>query len=192
MKNTHRIASVLILAALAVTSLAACDDDSSGSSSSTDDAAADSAYCQASIDYQITDFYPTDESDPAAVETYANNYNDFLNTAIDTAPDEIVDDWTVIQDRLQNQIDVLEKYDWTFDQIRAEGTNAEKNAFADEPPDFLAAQDATATYDAAVCVSVQPPAADVSFDGPPPADYCKAVRTYVHAQLNAVYAGGDE
>ena len=115
-----------------------------------------------------------DESDPAQLKKYIGEYVAFITEAAEEAPAEIATDWKVMSSAFKSTVvPVLEKYGYSIDRIMAEAT-PEEQAVQESPPDVAAAQDRVRAYEARVCMTGQPAAADVKFAGPADAEYCQA------------------
>jgi hypothetical protein len=195
--TAHRIATTLALAAIAAAALAGCGDDDDDTASPTSAAlaaapAAESAYCRASLDWTVHELTPVDDSDPAQIRSYFDEYGAFVTESRAVAPPEIQADWTLNANGFATiLVPVLEKYGYSIERVATEGT-PEEQALLDEPPaDIAAAQDRIQAYDASVCGSRQPPAADVHFDGPAATAYCEALAEYEDA-IDEAFGTGDD
>jgi hypothetical protein len=170
--TTHRITTAigLVLSAAAIAS--ACGGDGKGSSS-----AADGAYCKTVRNWTAHELTAVDESDPAQLRRYIGENVAFNAEAAKQAPAEIATDWKMTSAAFESTVvPVLEKYGYSVERIMAEAT-PEEQAVQEPPPDVAAAQDRIHAYEARVCMSGQPAAADVRFAGPIDAEYCQAAKT---------------
>jgi hypothetical protein len=177
----HLGLAVLAMAAL----LAACGDDSSSGSAepapaasetATADAAADSPYCRIALEWQVHELTPYDQSDPAVLEAYMGEYGDFVADAAAAAPDEIHDEWALVDDAVNTTlIPLMARFGFDGARAQAEAT-PEELALMNEPPETVqVAQEATHAYEATVCGAGNPPAAtDEQFTGPADSAYCEA------------------
>jgi hypothetical protein len=197
----HRIAASLVIAALATVAAAGCgdDDDSAtsaaapaGTSAAASAAAADSPYCRAALEWSVHELTPFDDADPAATERYMDEYGAFIVRSRSLAPTEIAADWTVNADGIAHVfLPVLQKYGYSLERVASEGTPEEQATLDAPPADIAAAQDRIQAYDARVCASRQPPAADVRFVGPASTAYCEAVTAFDDANDEAFGTGAD-
>jgi hypothetical protein len=171
--TTHRITTALGLVLSAAAIASACGGDGNGGSSS----AADGTYCKTVRNWTAHEMTTVDESDPAQLKTYIGEYVAFNTEATKEAPAEIATDWKRTSAAFEGTVvPVLEKYGYSIDRIMAEAT-PEEQAVQEPPPDLAAAQDRIHAYEARVCMSGQPAAADVTFAGPADAGYCQAAKT---------------
>lgn len=183
--RTHlkRIAPLAVVLVLGL-SLGACSSDggdteeASAASPTTaaPDEAAESAYCVAAREWAIHEITQSvDDTDPVAFQAYWEAYMDFENTALDTAPDEVRDEWQLKVDAENATINPLfEAYDYDIADLQENGSPDEL-ASLEPPAEVQDAQDAILTYEADVCGAQQPRAADVSFEGEEPGTYCELV-----------------
>jgi hypothetical protein len=180
MRNTitRRAITWTFAAALVVAAASCGDDDTDDAANAAEAAAADpaeSAYCDAAVDWAIHEYTAFDESDPAAFRAYWAEWTEFQETAVATAPDEIEDDWVLkFETESEMLTPVLEKYDFDVAAIMEHGTPAEQAPF-EAPPAVQAAQDRILSYESEVCAAQQPNPADVSYDGEAPGPYCDLV-----------------
>jgi hypothetical protein len=171
--TTHRITTAIGLVLSAATIASACGGDGEGGSSS----AADGTYCKTVRSWTAHELTTVDESDPAQLKRYIGEYVAFNTEAAEQAPAEIATDWKRTSAAFESTVvPVLEKYGYSVDRIMAEAT-PEEQAVQEPPPDLAAAQDRIHAYEARVCMSGQPAAADVSFAGPVDVEYCQAAKT---------------
>ena len=137
----------------------------------------ESAYCITIRNWQVHELDSVDDSDPAALEKYWNEYLIYLETLLQQAP-PVIHDATVINTRGIRTVftPVLEKYDFDFKRIEAEGSASEQAVLGEPPSDVAEAQAAIDSYDARVCGSgASPPAADVVFKASSSSKaYCEA------------------
>jgi len=201
----HRIAASLVIAALATVAAAGCGDDddtaasapapagtSAAASAAASTDAAESPYCQASLQWSVHELTPFDDSDPAQTQRYMDEYGAFVERSRSLAPTEIAADWTVNADGIaQVFVPVLQKYGYSIERVASEGTPEEQSLLDAPPADIAAAQDRIQAYDARVCASRQPPAADVRFEGPASTAYCEAVTAFDDANDEAFGTGAD-
>ena len=172
--RTHlkRLAPLAVVLVLGL-SLGACSSDggdteeASAASPTTAaaDEAAESDYCVAAREWAIHEITQSvDDTDPVAFQAYWEAYMDFENTALDTAPDEVRDEWQLKVDAENATINPLfEAYDYDIADLQENGSPDEL-ASLEPPAEVQDAQDAILTYEADVCGAQQPRAADVSFE----------------------------
>jgi hypothetical protein len=137
--------------------------------------AAASPFCDASRQWAVHEMRPVDESDPKEVEAHFKDYGAFIDKSIATAPPAVADDWKVYGTAIQTvQLPVMKKFGFSFEEVNAKGTEAEKAIFDGAPnPRVDNAFKAILTYEANVCGSQGLPPADVSFEGEKAAAYCR-------------------
>ena len=130
-------------------------------------------YCRIVIEWQVAQMDPYDGSDPAQLEAFITADAAFHHRALELAPDELKADWRLSSDTFDDTVlRLLAKYGYSMERVETEAT-PEEHALADQPPpDVQEAQARIHAYEARVCLSEQPGAADVAFDGPTDADYC--------------------
>jgi hypothetical protein len=193
----HLGLAVLATAAL----LAACGDDSSAGSAepapaasetATADAAADSPYCRIALEWQVHELTPYDRSDPAVLEAYMGEYGDFVTDAAAAAPDEIHDEWALVDEAVNTTlIPLMARFGFDGARAQAEATPEELALMNEPPPAVQDAQEATHRYEALVCAAMQPPAADEHFTGPADSAYCVATRNWDAAWGGIIGDGAD-
>src|SRR5262245_59692244 len=116
---TRRAIQLTFAAALLVTAGSCGDDDSNAATAEPDPTAAltadpaESAYCDVAVEWAIHEYTPFDDSDPVAFRAYWSEWTEFKENAVETAPDEIKEDWVLRADT-ENQVlvPILEKYDF--------------------------------------------------------------------------------
>lgn len=179
------------VAAAFVVVAAGCGDDGDGEKSAASaPLAAESAYCDEAIEWSIHELEPFDETDPVAFRTYWEDFQGFEEAAVDTAPDEIKDDWELKVETENATISpVLEKYGFDLAAVEESGTPEEQAAF-EAPPEVQAAQDRILIYESEVCGAQQPQPADVSYAGEEPGPYCELVATQDERAAEALAGGG--
>jgi hypothetical protein len=176
---TRRAVQLTFAAALLVTAASCGDDDAGDATAAPEPTAADtadpaeSAYCHVAIEWAIHEYTPFDDSDPVAFRAYWDEWTEFKKNAVETAPDEIKDDWVFRADT-EDQIltPILEKYDFDTAVMMEKATPEEQAAF-EAPPNVQAAQNRIHGYESAVCAAEQPQPADVSYSGEAPGPYCE-------------------
>ena len=172
--TTHRITTTLGLVLFAATITSACVGDGDGDGDGGSDSAADGPYCKIARNWTAHEMSSVDESDPAQLKKYIGEYVAFITAAAKEAPADIATDWKMTSSGFESTVvPVLEKYGYSIDRIMAEAT-PEEQAVQEPPPDVAAAQDRVRAYEARVCMTGQPAAADVEFAGPADAEYCQA------------------
>jgi hypothetical protein len=180
MRNTmtRRAIHWTLAAALLVTAASCGDDNEDDASTPSKPAAADpaeSAYCDAAVEWAVHEYTAFDDSDPAAFRAYWEEWTAFEETAVATAPDEIKDDWVLkFETESATVAPVLEKYDFDTAVMMEQATPEEQATF-EAPPDVQAAQDRILSYESEVCAAQQPIAADVVYDSEPAGPYCDLV-----------------
>ncbi len=168
-------------------SLGACSSDGGDENSATTAASSDttavaaddpaeSAYCDEAREWAIHEItQPVDDTDPVAFQAYWEAYIDFENAALESAPDEVHDEWQLKVDAENTTINPLfEAYDYDIADLQENGSPDEL-ASLEPPAEVQDAQEAILTYEADVCGAQQPRAADVSFEGEEPGTYCELV-----------------
>jgi hypothetical protein len=125
----------------------------------------DSAYCNTARHWAVRELDPLDDSDPAAVATYWNEYLIFVETSLEQAPPAIRGAHIVHTRAVRTLITpVLEKYHFDFKRIEADGSPSEQAVLGEPPPDVAKAQARIDAYRNRVCgYGGSPPAADVAF-----------------------------
>lgn len=193
MRRTVRWALVATISFLAV----ACGDDSGSDSTSSDAAApvvedpAESAYCDLARHWSIRSLDPVDDTDPVAFRAYWEDLVAVEQEALAAAPEELVDEWTLRIDTEAATVNpVLEAYDYDIEAIFTSGT-PEEQAALESPPEVDAAIDRVHAYEVDTCASMQPPPADVSFDGEEPGPYCDLVAAENERASEVLSSGAD-
>ena len=173
--------------ALAVASITGCGDDrpdaapadadradASGAAAATaDQSASTDAYCGVVLRWTVHELSQFDPYDRVALQRFMDEYRAFHAEASALAPAEVAADWQASVAAIEaTLVPVFVKYDYDLARMEAEGTPEEQAATGEPPPDVAAAQDRIHQYEARVCQSGQPDAADVEFAGPADADYC--------------------
>ena len=180
LKRSVPLAVVLVLGLV----VGACssdggDDDAAPTTSAPTtpaDDPAESVYCDEASEWAIHEItQPVDDTDPVAFQAYWEAYMDFENAALESAPDEVHDEWQLKVDGENATINPLfEAYDYDLADLQENGTPDEL-ASLEPPTEVQDAQDVILTYEADVCGAQQPRAADVSFEGEEPGTYCELV-----------------
>jgi hypothetical protein len=180
---------VLILASAATAACGGSDGDTAlapvdeTARTFTPIAGTESAYCDTYRAWQVHELEgdgddPAISGNPATFEKYWSEYLAFNKTALAQAPAEIRDEWVLSERMVRTTLSpVLEKYDFDVERMAREATPAEKS-LGEPPPDVQKAQAAIHAYEARVCGTELPPAADVDFEaGAASQQYCKAAGT---------------
>lgn len=174
MRRTIRWTLVATISLLAV----ACGDDATGTGEAAAPAAedpAESTYCDLAREFSLRSLEPVDDTDPVAFRAYWEDFMAIEQEALAAAPEELVDEWTLRIDTENTTVNpVLEAYDYDIEAIFTTGT-PEEQATLETPPDVAAAIDRVHAYEVEVCAALQPPPAEVSFDGEEPGPYCDLV-----------------
>jgi hypothetical protein len=134
-----------------------------------------SPFCDASRQWAVHEMTPVDESDPKSIEAHFKDYEEFIDESIATAPPAVADDWKVYGGAIKSvQLPVLEKFGFSYEEVGAKGTEAEKAIFDGAPSKRVQkAFVAILTFEANVCGSQGLPPAHVSFKGERPGAYCE-------------------
>jgi hypothetical protein len=161
-----------------------------GCGSEGEDAAA-SPFCDASREWAVHELTPPDEMDPASVKAHFTDYDEFVATSLDTAPEEVADEWQLYADEYRAKFrPVIEKFHYSFDEVGKNGTPEEQAIFTGKKSaEASDAFDAILSYEGRVCGSQTPAAADVSFEGEKPGEYCE-VAGKLNQMLGEITFGG--
>lgn len=178
------IATTAVVTALALAALAGCGGSDGDETAFTPVAGTESPYCDTFRAWQVHELEgdaddPAIAGNPAAFEKYWNEYLEYNKTSLQQAPPVIRDEWAVSERAIRTVLTpVLEKYDFDVKRIQREGTAAAK-AVAEPPPAVQKAQATIHAYEARVCGTESPPAANVVFKaGASSEPYCAALGTY--------------
>ena len=153
-----------------------------------------SAYCQAYRSWKVYELDAGgafDQTDPAALRTWWNEYLVAEETMLREAPPEISDAVGVKVGHIRAVLTpVLEKYEFDLKRIQHEATAAEQAAFYGLPPTEVdKAQAAQYAYEDKACgTAPTPPAADIVFDADASSKpYCTALGAF-NVELEKVSA----
>ncbi len=193
MRKTIPWGLVAVISLVAV----ACGDDSGGSAEAAAPAAApaedpaESTYCDLARAWSIRALDPVDDTDPMAFRAYWEDFMAAEQEALAAAPDELQDEWTLRIDTENATVNpVFEAYDYDIEAIVTTGT-PEEQATLDSPPEVDAAIDTIHAYEVDVCAALQPPPADVSFEGEEPGPYCDLVAAENEQIASVLYGDAD-
>ena len=183
------IAAALLLGAGCGVDNSSAESEGGGDVPTTEAVTGDSEYCDVAAEWAVYEKQPFDDRDPAQFRAYWEDHSAFNDAALESAPDELEEDWQLKVDAEDETIDVvLDKYDYDIPRIMEEGTPDEQAAF-EAPPDAAAALERILDYESEVCGVVQPAAADVSYEGEEPGSYCELVAAQNEAAGMALASG---
>ncbi len=181
--TSHRIAPPLVAAGFVLALGVACGGDAKPT---------DSAYCKASRTWAVHELTDFDASDPESTRRYFVDYQGHINTSAKEAPKDIATPWKTTADAFNALfMPMLERHGFSFDRVMGEGSPEDQALLAETPADVAAAQTQIQAYDATVCGSAQPPAADVVFDGPAAPAYCEGAEA-IDARMQELASEGFE
>jgi hypothetical protein len=178
--NVGSLLVCLLATGAVLAALSACSG-SDDEAAFTPVAGTESAYCDTFRAWQVHELEGEgdDQPNPAAFKAYWKDYLEFNATARKQAPPEIRDEWVVSERGVRTILTpVLAKYGFDVQRLAREGTAREK-ALATPPPDVQKAQATIHAYEARVCGTEPPPAANVVFKADAASrPYCRALRTF--------------
>jgi hypothetical protein len=179
--TSHRIATPLVTAGIALVLGVACGGDSKPT---------DSAYCKTARNWAVHELTAFDPSDAESTRQFFADYQSHINASSKDAPKDIEAPWKTNANAFNTLfMPMLERHGFSFDRVMREGSPEDQALLAETPADVAAAQSQIQAYDATVCGSAQPPAADVVYEGPAAPGYCEGQQA-IDARMEELAADG--